>query len=104
MAEHETLVQNEVGFPGDDCHFEDYALVARAKARRRSEILVGARKRFCFLNLHLGVATSETAGAGLVTEHFGAALFAQITLSEDISHLSSLLTAEPFGSYNKLKV
>jgi hypothetical protein len=34
MAEDETLVQNQVGFPGRNCHFVTNAFVARAvKAR-----------------------------------------------------------------------
>jgi len=35
MAQNEAFVKNEVGFPGRNCHFEDYFLVAGTRARRR---------------------------------------------------------------------
>jgi hypothetical protein len=66
MTEDETLVQDQVGFPGGGYHFEMNALVASNRARRRSEILVGTWKRLGFLDLHLDVATLERAVAGLV--------------------------------------
>jgi hypothetical protein len=36
VAQNEAFMKNEVGFPGRNCHFEDYVLVAGAQARRRS--------------------------------------------------------------------
>jgi hypothetical protein len=53
--------------------------------------LVGTGKRFGFLDLHLEVAAFEATGAGLVAEHFGAALFAHVTLAEHVRHLYELL-------------
>ncbi len=35
MAEDETLVQNQVGFPGGGYHFETNAFVASDRTRRR---------------------------------------------------------------------
>jgi len=95
MAEDETLVKNQVGFPGHDYHFGTYAFVACDRARRRLEILVGTWKRFGFLDLHLDLATLEAAGASLVAEHLGAALFAHVTLAEHVSHLNPLLEPGP---------
>jgi hypothetical protein len=53
--------------------------------------LVGTGKRFGFLDLHLEVAAFEATGASLVAEHFGAALFAHVTLAEHVRHLYELL-------------
>jgi hypothetical protein len=74
MAEDETLVKNEVCFPGRSYH---------------RGVLIGTRKRLGFLDLHLDVAALETAGAGLVAEHLGATLFAHVTLTEHVSHLKN---------------
>jgi hypothetical protein len=72
MAEDEALVKDEVCFPGRGYH---------------QVVLVGTWKRFGFLDLHLEVATFERAAAGLIAEHFCAALFAHVTFPEHISHL-----------------
>jgi hypothetical protein len=87
MTEDETLVQNQVGFPGSGYHFETNAFVASDRTRRRGEILVGTWKRLGFLDFHLDVATLERAAAGLVAEHLSAAFFAHVSLTEHVSHL-----------------
>ena len=97
MAEDETLVQNEVGFPGRGNHFGIYAFAAGDWARRRVEILVGARKRLRFLDFHFNIATLKAAGASLVAEHLGAAVFAHVTLAEHVSHRNPLLESGPCG-------
>src|SRR5271168_4475749 len=88
MPEDETFVHDQVGFPGGSIHFESLAFAARAPRNSGvSNFLVGGRKRFRFLDFHFAIATLETAGAGLVAEHFRAALFAQVTLAEYVCHL-----------------
>jgi hypothetical protein len=88
MTEDETLVQDQVSFPGGGYHFETNAFAANDRTQAAFlEILVGTWKRLGFLNLHLEVATLERARAGLVAEHLGAAFFAHVTLTEHVSHL-----------------
>jgi hypothetical protein len=96
MAEDETLMQNQIGFPGRNYH-QVYAFVASLQAWRRIEILVRTRKRFRFFDLHHDLATLEAAVTGLVAQHLGAARFAHITLTQHVSHLMHSLKSGPYG-------
>src|ERR1019366_10238786 len=97
LADDQTLVKNQVGFRGREYHFRTHALAACDRARRRTDVLVGTWKRLGFLDLHLAIATHDAAGASLVAEHLGAALFAYVTLTEHVSHRNPLLEPGPCG-------
>src|ERR1017187_2625567 len=75
VAAGPTLVKNQGGFRGRDYPFGTHAFAACDRARRRTDVLVGTWKRLGFLDLHLAIAKLDAAGASLVAEHLGAAIF-----------------------------
>ena len=56
-------------------------IALRGAPSRAARRLIRGRKRLGFFDLHLDLAALERAGARLVAEHLGAALFTQVTLA-----------------------
>jgi hypothetical protein len=85
MAQDYSFMQNQFslveGHRGIKCRGVERKRALRGALSRAARRLIRGWKRLGFFDLHLDLAALERARTRLVAQHFGAALFTQVTLA-----------------------